>query len=296
MQGGNPVTLLHRGGGDLVSPLSCSSQRYSNLSLIWSEMAFSTVLACRVGILWHSYTGGGGTWCPPCLVQVNGTLIFHWYGRKWLLARCWHAGWESCDTPTPGGGDLVSPLSCSSQRYSNLSLIWSEMAFSTVLACRVGILWHSYTGGGGTWCPPCLVQVNGTLIFHWYGRKWLLARCWHAGWESCDTPTPGGGDLVSPLSCSSQRYSNLSLIWSEMAFSTVLACRVGILWHSYTGGGGDLVSPLSCSSQRYSNLSLIWSEMAFSTVLACRVGILWHSYTGGGGPGVPPVLFKSTVL
>ena len=50
MQGGSPVTHLHRGGGGkLVSPLSCSSQRYSNLSLIWSEMAFSTVLACRVG-------------------------------------------------------------------------------------------------------------------------------------------------------------------------------------------------------------------------------------------------------
>ena len=45
----------------------------------------------------------------------------------------------SCDTRTPGaGGSLVSSLSCSSQCYSNLSLPWSEMAFSTVLAWRVG--------------------------------------------------------------------------------------------------------------------------------------------------------------
>ena len=47
----------------------------------------------------------------------------------------------SCDTRTPGaGGSLVSSLSCSSQCYSNLSLPWSEMAFSTVLAWRVGVL------------------------------------------------------------------------------------------------------------------------------------------------------------
>ena len=51
MEGGCPVTLVHRGGGSLVSSLSCSSQRYSNLSLPWSEMAFSTVLAWRVGVL-----------------------------------------------------------------------------------------------------------------------------------------------------------------------------------------------------------------------------------------------------
>ena len=42
------VLCAHR-GGSLVSSLSCSSQQYSNLSLSWSEMAFSTVLALRVG-------------------------------------------------------------------------------------------------------------------------------------------------------------------------------------------------------------------------------------------------------
>ena len=356
---------LHTGGGSLVSSLACSSQQYSNLSLSWSEMAFSTVLALRVGFLWHSYTGGEA-WYHPCLVQVNSTPIFHCHGPKWLLARYWHWGWMSCDTCTPGGeawchpwlvqvnstpifhchgpkwllarywhwgwvscdtrtrgGSLVSSLSCSSQQYSNLSLSWSEMAFSTVLALRVGFLWHSYTGGGA-WYHPCLVQVNSTPIFHCHGPKWLLARYWHWGWMSCDTCTPGGeawchpwlvqvnstpifhchgpkwllarywhwgwvscdtrtrgGSLVSSLSCSSQQYSNLSLPWSEMAFSTVFALRVDVLWHLHTGGG-SLVSSLACSSQQYSNLSLSWSEMAFSTVLALRVGFLWHSYTGGG--------------
>ena len=46
----------------------------------------------------------------------------------------------SCDTRTPGGGESGVSLSCSSQMYSNLSLPWSEMAFSTVLALRVGVL------------------------------------------------------------------------------------------------------------------------------------------------------------
>ena len=32
-----------------MSPMSCSSQRYSNLLLSWPEMAFSRVLALRVG-------------------------------------------------------------------------------------------------------------------------------------------------------------------------------------------------------------------------------------------------------
>ena len=85
--------------------------------------------------------GGGGAWYHPCLVQVNVTPIFCCHGQKWLLAGYWHGGWVSCDTRTPGGGgSLVSSLSCSSQRYSNLSLPWSEMAFSTVLAWRVGVL------------------------------------------------------------------------------------------------------------------------------------------------------------
>ena len=159
MQGGNPVTLLHRGGGDLVSPLSCSSQRYSNLSLIWSEMAFSTVLACRVGILWHSYTGGGGTWCPPCLVQVNGTLIFHWYGRKWLLARCWHAGWESCDTPTPGGGGTWCPP-CLVQVNGTLIFHWYGRKWLLARCWHAG--WESCDtptpGGGGPGVPPVLFK------------------------------------------------------------------------------------------------------------------------------------------
>ena len=185
----------HTGGGSLVFPLSCLSQRYSNLSLLWSEMAFSRVLALK---------SLAQAWCPRCLVY---------------------------------------------QRYSNLSLLWSEMAFSRVLALRVGVLWHWHTGG----------------------RAWCL-----------------------PLSCSSQRYSNLSLLRSEMAFSRVLALRLGVLWHWHTGGG-SLVFPLSCLSQRYSNLSLLWSEMAFSRVLALKVGMLWHWHTGGE-PGVPVVLFKSTIL
>ena len=185
-------------------------------------MAFSRVLALRLGVLWH-----------------------------------WHTG----------GGSLVFPLSCLSQRYSNLSLLWSEMAFSRVLALRVGVLWH----WGGHWCPRRLGNDTGVEMAHW-------------GWVSVT--------LLSPLSC--QRYSNLSLLWSEMAFSRVLALRLGVLWHWHTGGG-SLVSPLSCLSQRYSNLSLLWSEMAFSRVLALKVGMLWHWHTGGSLVS-PSVLFKSTIL
>ena len=233
MEGGLPVTLTHR-GGSLVS--------------------------------------------PPCLVQVNGTPVFHCHGPYWLIAGYWHGGWASCDTHT-SGGSLVSPavlsksmvlqsftvmvrigfklgigmeggrpvtlthrggawcppLSCPSQWYSNLSLLWSELAFSWVLAWRVGILWHSHAG----WEPgvsPCLVQVNGTPIFHCYGPNWLLAGYWHGGWASCDTHTPGGEPGVPPLSCSSQWYSSLSLSWSVLAYSWVLAWRVGFLWHSHIGG------------------------------------------------------------
>ena len=156
-------------------------------------MAFSTVLASRVGNLWHSHTGGE-SWCLFNVVQVNGTIIFHCHGPKWLLARYWLRGWVSCDTHTPGGNPGVF-LICSSQRDYNLSLPWSEMAFSTVLASRVGNLWHSHTGGE-SWCLFNVVQVNGTIIFHCHGPKWLLARYWLRGWVSCDTHTPGGNPGV----------------------------------------------------------------------------------------------------
>ena len=211
-------------------------------------MVFSTVLAWRVGVLWHSHTGGGGeTWCPPGLVQVNGTPISHGHGLKWCLARSWLGGWVSCDTPTPGGGgNLVSPRSCSSQRYSNLSRPWLEMVFSTVLAWRVGVLWHSHTGGGGKLgVPPGLVQVNGTLIFHWYGRKWLLARCWHAGWESCDTPTPGGGGTWCPP-CLVQVNGTLIFHWYGRKWLLARCWHAG--WESCDtptpGGGGPGVPPV----------------------------------------------------
>ena len=232
MEGGLPVTLTHRGGA-WCPPPSCPSQWYSSLSLLWSVFALSWVLAWRVGVLWHSHIGGEPG-VPRCLVQVNGTPVFHCHGPYWLIAGYWHGGWASCDTHT-SGGSLVSPavlsksmvlqsftvmvrigfklgigmeggrpvtlthrggawcppLSCPSQWYSNLSLLWSELAFSWVLAWRVGILWHSHAGG-------------------------------EAG--------------VSPLSCSSQWYSSLSLSWSVLAYSWVLAWRVGVLWHSHIGG------------------------------------------------------------
>ena len=170
MEGGRPVTLTHRGGA-WCPPLSCPSQWYSNLSLLWSELAFSWVLAWRVGILWHSHAGGEAG-VSPCLVQVNGTPIFHCYGPNWLLAGYWHGGWASCDTHTPGGEPGVPPLSCSSQWYSSLSLSWSVLAYSWVLAWRVGVLWHSHIGGEPG-VPRCLVQVNGTPVFHCYGPYWL---------------------------------------------------------------------------------------------------------------------------
>ena len=186
------MTLAHW-GGSLVSPLSCLSQRYSNLSLLWSEMAFSRVLALRVGVLWHWHTGGSlvsPVSCSKSTILQSFTLM--------VAFRHW--GWVSCDTGTLGGS-LVSPLSCLSQRYSNLSLLWSEMAFSRVLALR----WVSCDTGtlGGSLVSPLMVrnvycwQVNDTPIFHSYGPKWLLAGYWHWGWVSCDTGTLGGEPGVS---------------------------------------------------------------------------------------------------
>ena len=145
--------------------------------------------------------------------------------------------WVSCDTGTLGGA--WCPLAhclvfCLSQRYSNLSLLWSEMAFSRVLALRVGVLWHWHTGGEPGVPSSCLSQRYSNLSLLWsemaFSRVLALrvGVLWH--WHT------GGESLVSPLSCLSQRYSNLSLLWSEMAFSRVLALRVGVLWHWHTGG------------------------------------------------------------
>ena len=283
MEGGRPVTLTHRGGA-WCPPLSCPSQWYSNLSLLWSELAFSWVLAWRVGILWHSHAG----WEPgvsPCLVQVNGTPIFHCYGPNWLLAGYWHGGWASCDTHTPGGEPGVPPLSCSSQWNSNLSL---SLAYSWVLAWRVGFLWHSHIGGEPG-VPRCLVQWYSSLSLSWsvLAYSWVLA--WRVGflWHSHIGGEPG----VPRLSCPSQWYSSLSLLWSVLALSWVLAWRVGVLWHSHIGGEPG-VPP--CLVQV--NGTPIFHCYGPNWLLAGYWLGSCDTHTPGGRLVSPPVLFKSMVL
>ena len=169
------------------------------------------------------------------------------------------------------------------------------MAFSRVLALRVGVLWHWHLGGRGEpGVPPVLFEVNDTPIFHSYGPKWLSAGYVHWGWVSCDTHAWGEFGVPPCLV-----QVNDTPIFHSYGPKWLLAgywhwgwvsCDTGTL-----GGRGEPGVPLSCLSQRYSNLSLLWSEMAFSRVLALRVGILWHWHAGGEF-GVPPVLSKSTIL
>ena len=158
-------------------------------------MAFSRVLALRLGCPvtlahWRGEPGVPFVLFKSTILQSFTLMARNGFSRVLALRLgvLWH--WHT------GGGSLVSPLSCLSQRYSNLLLSWSEMAFSRVLALRVGVLWHWHTGGRA-WCPLCLVRVNDTPIFHSYGPKWLLVEYWHWGWVSCDTGTLEGGAWCS---------------------------------------------------------------------------------------------------
>ena len=127
---------------------------------------------------------GGSLVSPPCLVQVNGTPVFHCHGPYWLIAGYWHGGWASCDTHT-SGGSLVSPA------FLSKSMVLQSFTVMSVRICfKLGIGMEGWrpvtlTHRGGAWCPP--------------------------------------------LSCSSQWYSSLSLSWSVLAYSWVLAWRVGVL-------------------------------------------------------------------
>ena len=232
MEGGRPVTLTHRGGA-WCPPLSCPSQWYSSLSLLWSVLALSWVLAWRVGVLWHSHIGGEPG-VPPCLVQVNGTPIFHCYGPNWLLAGYWHGGWASCDTHTPGGR-LVSPP----------CLV--QVNGTPVFHCHgpywlIAGYWHggwascdTHTSGGSLVSPAVLSKSMVLQSFTVMVRIGFKLGIGMEGGRPV-TLTHRGGAWCPPLSCPSQWFSSLSLSWSVLAYSWVLAWRVGFLWHSHIGG------------------------------------------------------------
>ena len=207
---------------------------------------------------------------PPCLVQVNGTPVFHCHGPYWLIAGYWHGGWASCDTHT-SGGSLVSPAVLSK------SMVLQSFTVMVRICFKLGIGMEGWrpvtlTHRGEPGVPRCLVQVNGTPVFHCHGPYWLIAGYWHGGWASCDTHT-SGGSLVSPA------FLSKSMVLQSFTVMVRIGFKLGIGMEggrpvTLTHRGGAWCPPLSCPSQWYSNLSLLWSELAFSWVLAWRVGIL----------------------